>query len=122
MGKLHDELGREVVRMLSGAAGGRYVSVPFIFKEGSKIDRIFGSTLAILLIDHFPGDRIYIPMHPSVYQLKAGHVKTDEVLEFHNRGMTAEEVASHLKTTVRTVRIHLQKARAASLEPTENKQ
>lgn len=122
MGQLHDELGQEVVTMLSAAAGGRYVSVPTTFAPKSKIDRIFGETLAQLLVASFPGERVYIPMHPSVCRKKGGEIETRRVVRLHKNGRTAEYIASHLKTTVRTVRIHLQKARAASLKPTENKQ
>lgn len=122
MGKLQDELGQEVVTLLSGAAGGRLISVPMTYTKGSKIDRTFGPTLAIVLIDNFPGDRIYIPMHPSVAPQKGGNIKTRRVVRLHKSGRTAEQIASHLKTTVRTVRNHLQKAREKPRKQAENKQ
>lgn len=111
MSRLREALGEHNLNLISGAMGGKYVTIPL--NPSPKFERMFGETLSQMLYLHFSGERIYIPLHPSIVRRRSGDLDRKRIryMAFKLK-KTAWEIASELQTTERAIRYHLRNRRS----------
>lgn len=118
MTDLRAMLGDEHLATLSRVVGGTRLYIPMNFgapphggRDTSKrLVALFGEPLALLLVFHFGGGRIYVPKTEGAKPVDVGKLKR------LSRRLSARQVARRIGCSVRTVEKHRARSRTKTLK------
>jgi hypothetical protein len=113
-----DKIGEDRAGRLSSIVGGLRLVIPESLNEGnapSCLANRIGHDLAVLLILHFPGSLLYVPTGRKTRKIS---VKTVATLTLRN--MSANDIATRLKCSVRVIHTKRGEARSCGLLPPLN--
>lgn len=115
MSILEDRLGADHAATVVERLGGCSITVPDRLDDErvARIERQFGRELAVLIVLHFGGTKLYVPHGES-----RKWNKLDDVVRMTKARKSASFIARELRCSDRTVYAWRRRAKAAGLLPT----
>jgi hypothetical protein len=109
--ELTARLGPENAAKLSAAAGGTKLWVPGNLANAGRLRGLLGDDLAVLLVLHFGGARVSVPLSTNGRGAQGKRVDPKRVKRLIGRGWSDDRIARHLGCSGKTVFNHRAKLR-----------